>query len=106
MFANFSTNTLKRNQTFVNNLFSFTNKKKTKRLPKDIKYQPNEGARALYVASMTQYSKFLSASPNMIVDDIGHAVLKTQNEFYKNIEDIKSNYKQDLNSKKGKKDSK
>ena len=84
----------------MNNLFRFTNKKKTKRLPKDIQYQPNEGSRALHVASLSQYSKFLAASPNMIVDDIGHAVLKTQNEFYKNIEDIKSNYKQDINRDK------
>jgi len=38
MFANFSESTLKKNQAFVNNLFSFTHKKKFKRMPKDIKF--------------------------------------------------------------------
>jgi hypothetical protein len=51
MFANFSASTLKKNQAFVTNLFSFTHRKKSKHMPKDIKYQPGEGSRALKVAS-------------------------------------------------------
>lgn len=39
----------------------------------------------------------------MIVDDIGHSVLKTQNEFYKNIDAIKSTYEGQSDKKKNKK---
>ena len=51
MFANFSTSTLKKNQAFVNNLFSFTQKKKIKKTKKDMNYLPGAGSRALKVAS-------------------------------------------------------
>lgn len=39
----------------------------------------------------------------MLVDNISHEVLQTQNDFYKNIEGIKSRYKEEYKGKKGKK---